>query len=38
MFEQTTDHPTAPAVRDGRIAVVTCDACGCRLQADLSAR
>jgi hypothetical protein len=28
------DDTSPPAVRDGQITVVTCDACGCRLQAD----
>ncbi len=36
MFEQTGEFSTSPAVRDGQITVVTCEACGCRLQPDVS--
>ncbi len=37
MHEQLEDFQKAPAIRDGRISVVTCEACGCRLQHDSSA-
>jgi len=36
MLHQPEDLSTSPAVRDGQITVVTCEACGCRLQADAS--
>ena len=35
MFQHPDDSAT-PAIRDGQITVVTCEACGCRLQADAS--
>jgi hypothetical protein len=34
MLDQPEDLSTAPAVRGGQITVVTCAACGCRLQPD----
>ena len=34
MLQQPDDLRNQPAVRDGQRAVVTCAACGCRLQAD----
>lgn len=37
MLQQPQQHRTPFAVRDGQLAVVTCVACGCRLQPDLSA-
>jgi hypothetical protein len=36
MLQRPEDHRTPFAVRDGQLAVVTCAACGCRLQADPS--
>ena len=36
MYEQLDDPKTTAAVRDGQLSVVTCEACGCRLQADPS--
>ena len=34
MLQQPEEIRARFAVRDGQIAVVTCNACGCRLQAD----
>ena len=34
MLHQPEDLGTPVAVRDGQITVVTCQACGCRLQPD----
>ncbi len=34
MLQQPDDAPSPFAVRDGQITVVTCQACGCRLQPD----
>jgi len=36
MLQQPEDLRTQLAVRDGQRAVVTCEACGCRLQPDAS--
>ena len=33
MLQQPDDLRSPPAVRDGQLSVVTCAACGCRLQA-----
>ncbi len=34
MLQQPEELRTPPAVRDGQITIVTCQACGCRLQPD----
>jgi hypothetical protein len=34
MLQEPQELRTTTAVRDGQIAVVTCNACGCRLQSD----
>jgi hypothetical protein len=36
MLQQPDDLQTPFAVRDGQLSVVTCVACGCRLQPDVS--
>jgi hypothetical protein len=36
MLQQPQDLRTAFTVRDGQLTVVTCQACGCRLQPDAS--
>ena len=36
MLQQPQDLRTAFTVRDGQLTVVTCQACGCRLQPDTS--
>jgi len=37
MLQQPEELRTPPAIRDGQISVVTCAACGCRLQPDAAA-